>query len=301
MLIDDLNALTSERQLDHGTEANYRRAIRNYSTFLGHPALRADLTEAQVNAWLKHLETQYKPPTVIGHKRGITVLWNWLASRNEVPHYNQNRMRRIRVPRKPPVAWSIQNVIALLKAAQQMPGKLRCGIKLSDLMTAWVSVAYETGMRPKDMMLLTFSSIVQNRVFIVQHKTQQPHMCSLSKPTMDAIERLRREGTDAVFGIPKSTMRAHEVRLFELAKTFGFDRRKGQSVGTLSKTHGTEIAREHGLEAAAHSLGHISGTNIARDHYVQPDALAMPPAPPEIDYGQLGSTGTTTDNRPSAG
>ena len=301
MLIDDLNELTSERQLDPGTEANYRRSIRNYSLFIGHSAERADLSEPLVNDWLKHLEASYKPRTVVGHKRGITVLWNWLAQRNAVTHFNPNRLRKIRVPRKPPVAWSVTNVVALLQAANQLTGTLKCGLKVSELMNAWVSVAYETGLRPKDMMLMKHSSIVGNHVFIVQNKTQQPHICTLSPSTLAAVGRLKREGCEFVFGLPKSTMRKYELRLFELAETFGFSKQKGQSVGTLRKTHGTEVARTHGLQAAAQALGHISGTQIARDHYVQPDALALPPTPPEIDYGQLGSTGTGTNNQPAAG
>ena len=284
LLIEDLDTMILERQLDPGTEANYRRNINAFGAYLGRPAERSDLSERTVNEWLRSLEAKYKPPTVLGNKRGITVLWNWLVSTGQVQPYHASRLRKIRLNRKPPVAWSIPNVVYLLQAAEQLEGSTLSGLRLRDLMYAWVTVAYETGLRPKDLLRLEYGSVVGNRVFLVQHKTKQPHTCTLTDATIEAIEAIRRDGEPRIFGMSKNTMRHYEVKLFEIAASLGFQRSPGQSTGTLRKTHGTEIARNHGIEAAARALGHVSGTKIARDHYVQPDALAAPPPPPVLNY-----------------
>lgn len=42
----------------------------------------------------------------------------------------------------------------------------------------------------------------------------------------------------------------------------------------MRKLRGTKIARQFGLELAAEALGHISGTNVIRHHYYDPDRHA---------------------------
>jgi integrase len=285
LLLKDVENLIAERSICDGTQNQYRRSVRCYSDFLGQPAERSNLVETSINRWLMSVEKTRAPETVLGRKRGITAVWNWLAEQHLVDHYNPNRLRKIKTPEHVPKAWSIDNVKALLQAAAATPGRLDCGVTAAELLTAWVWIGYESGLRPSDIHRIRVDQVGKT-VSIVQHKTGKPHTFSLSDCALAAIAPLCKPGKDAAFGLPRSTARRWELKLFEAAEQFGFTRTKGQALGTLRKTHGTEVCRQSGLAAAAQSLGHVSGTLIARQSYVQPDAIEAPPAPPSLDHAQ---------------
>ncbi|WP_145083144.1 tyrosine-type recombinase/integrase [Aureliella helgolandensis] len=280
-LLQCLETLIAERSICRDTQNQYRKAARCFGEFLGAPATLADLEEMVVNRWLLSLEQTKSPETVRLRKAGITAVWNWAAGCGLHRHYNPNRLRKIKLRKRAPVAWSVDDVRLLLCAAELVPGSLAIGVPASELLTAWIWIGYEAGIRPGDILRLEPAQVGET-ITIVQHKTGRPHSFRLSPPALAAVQRLGSHGREKLFGLPKSTARRWELRLFEIAETIGFKRRRGQGLGTLRKAHGTEVARRGGLEAAAQSLGHISGTRIARDHYVQPDAIHMPPLPPSL-------------------
>jgi integrase len=284
LLSVDVESLIAERPICVGTQNQYRRAVRCYSQFIAQPATRADLVETSVNAWLVSLAPRMSPESVRGRKAGLTAVWNWLAGQHLVDAYNPLRLRRIRVPEKVPQAWSVASVRMLLAGAAAVRGRLACGVSASEWLTAWVWVGYESGLRPSDLLLLRASQ-VSDSVTLVQHKTGKAHSFRLSAAAQAALRPLIACGREMVFGVPRSTARRWELKLFAAAEVFGFQRRRGQGLGTLRKTHATEVCRADGLSAAALALGHSSGTLIARRHYVQPDAIAPPPAPPRLYHG----------------
>lgn len=284
MLISDVEDLIAERPICLGTQNQYRRSVRCYSSFLEKPAERTDLIEPVVNRWLLSLEGTKEPETIKGRKAGITAIWNWLAKQGEVGHYNPLRLRKIKLPEKVPVAWSVENVRALLGGAGEVSGTLRSGLAASDFLTAWVWLAFESGIRPSDARLLRVDQIGQV-VTIIQHKTGKLHSFQLSSHAIAALQRCCLSGHDRLFGLPKSTARRWELLLFKAAEKHGFTRQPGQALGTLRKTHGTEVCRRFGLEAAARSLGHVSGVQVARRSYVDPTAYPAPLEPPSLHDG----------------
>lgn len=278
------------------TALQYRKSVSCYSEYLTRPARRPDLVEDRVNSWLTFIADGLAPCTTRNRKRGITALWNWLATRGDVAFYNPRALRRIRVPKKPPAAWTIQQVRQLLAGADSVSGQLRCGIDARDLMRAWVLMAYETGLRPSDMFRLRWSELDGERLAICQHKTAVPHVAVLSKDTVAAVEKLRNSNSTTIFILRKGGMRRWELLLFAAAREFGFNRRIGQSSGTLRKTAATETARVAGVEAAARLLGHRSGTQVVIESYIQPDAIA-PNAPPQALINALSGRGNLPPHR----
>lgn len=281
MLAADVEVLIAERSICVGTQNQYRRAVRCYSSYLGKPAGRPDLIEAVINRWLVGLAESKAPETVRGRKAGITAVWNWLAEQGELRGYDVNRLRKIKTTPKAPVAWSVENVRALLAGAADVRGSLACGLPGRDFLTAWIWLAFESGIRPSDARLLRVDQLDQV-ITIVQHKTGKQHTFRLSESALEALNRCARAGKDQLFGLPRSTSRRWELILFREAEKHGFKRRRGQALGTLRKTHGTEVCRSHGLEAAARSLGHVSGIEVARRSYVEPAAYCAPVQPPSL-------------------
>jgi|694.fasta_scaffold52977_9 integrase len=284
-LIADCEAMIAARSICVGTQNQYRRAVRCYSEWLQHAAERGDLLENRVNQWLCSMVSRASPETIRGRKAGITAVWNWLSGQHLVPAYNPNLLRRIDLRWQPPRAWAVDDVRILLVAADKVQGHLASGVRAADLLTAWIWLGYESGLRPSDIQRLQVNQLGEC-IAICQHKTGQPHTFRLSPAAVHAISAVTQVGRSTVFGLPRSTMRRWELKLFAEAEKIGFRRLPGQGLGTLRKTHGTEVCRHSGLSAAAISLGHVSGTLVAKRSYVQPDALAPPPAPPRLDHAK---------------
>jgi integrase len=292
LLKTDLEFLISQRPISKDTANQYRKAIDCFSDFLGRPAKRTDLSEPLINRWLTSLPSTLAPDTVRIRKAGVLVLWNWLASLERVKPYNVRLIRTVKKPTILPASWTIPQVRILLQAATRIPDRLQCGITARELLTAWILVGYETGMRPGDIMLLKPVNVDGNVIRIIQHKTGYVHCSRITNHTRAALETLAGYKRPYLFGLAKSTRRTWEKRLFDVAETLGFTRTYRQGLGTLRKTHATEICRTSDASAAAFSLGHVGGSQIAIRHYISPDAIGLPKSPPEIGGAQDGKKRT---------
>jgi len=274
-----LEELVAERPVKTITEEQYSRSVRCFSEFLGRPASVADLTPKSFNEWLAKVARTAQPRTVLNRKRGLTPVWNYATERGLAASYESRRLRRVTVPQSIVEAWSVDQVEALFKAAKVLPGKTVCGIPASVLMSAVCSLAYETGYRPGDWRTMKWSHIDFDRrlVTFVQNKTGNPHTAAFSQVTAQCLQTLKSYGRDTVVPVGRWSIRRWELQLFELAALqFGFQRRKGQALGTLRKSHATAVYLAHGELAAALSLGHVSGTLVARKHYIDTTAKADP-------------------------
>lgn len=280
MLLETLlEELVAERPVKTITEEQYARSIRCFSGFLGRPASVADLIPKSFNEWLARVAKTAQPRTVLNRKRGLTPVWNYATERGLAASYESRRLRRVTVPQSIVEAWSVDQVEALFAAAKVLPGRTACGIPASVLMSAVCSLAYETGYRPGDWRTLEWSHIDFDRrlVTFVQSKTGNPHTAAFSQVTARCLEALKAYGRDAVVPVGRWSIRRWELQLFHVATTqFGFVRRKGQALGTLRKSHATSVYLAHGELAAALSLGHVSGTLVARKHYIASSAKADP-------------------------
>ena len=279
LLANDVDRYCLAAGIQHVTALQYRKSETSFSAFLRRPAVREDLTEEIVNRWLGEVRKTWSACTARNRKRGITPVWNWLAQTGAVPFYNPRALMKIRVPKTPPRPWSIEQVGQLLAGARDLDGRLNCGVAASDLMQAWVLVAYETALRPSDLYRLRWEQLAGERFTIVQHKTGGLHSVMISPETAASLDPLRASGKPTIFILGKHGMRRWELALFRAAGGHGFTRCYGQSSGTLRKTAATILAEGEGVQSAADLLGHVSGTQVTRDSYIGPDALG-PTAPP---------------------
>lgn len=282
LLKTDLENYISERDLDRNHEGNFRRSVKFFGDFLNRPATREDLDEPVVNRWLHYIAQRRKPPTVMGHKRAITALWNWLYEQHLVRAYDVRRLRRIKIEYPPPQAWTLSQTRVLLHVAAELPGRLRCGVDASQLMTAVVMLGYTSGLRLKDQRLLKPDDLSGTILSVLQNKTGHPHTIDIGADAAAALQPLIAIGGKKMLPVAERTLRTWTDRLFTSAEANGFNKRVGQGIGTLRKTGATEVARISGLEAAARFLGHKGGTETARRHYVAPEALGQTPTPPSL-------------------
>jgi integrase len=287
LLTEIVEEIADTRDVGRLTLFQYSNAVRCYSERLGRPATVDDLNETAVNRWLRSLGDRLAPATVLARKRGITAIWNFAAEQGFSGFYNPRKLRRIRVDFRPVTPWSVEQIRILCRAAQNVPGRLRCGLPASLFLETLVRFHYETGLRPSDTRAIRWDAIDLDRreVAFSQTKTRKPHVAAFSEATANLLARMQTDDP-RVFPLSKSSVRQWEAKLWKTAERLGFRRQKGQALGFERKSHGTEVARQQGIEAAARSLGHVSGTLTAKRHYVAADAMGPLPHPPSLDDGR---------------
>lgn len=273
LVIDALNSLLVEHDLEHTTQLQHKRAVRRFSEYLGRPATLDDLTLETINQWIIWLGEKKKlsPGSVLNHRSSIVRIWNYCA--DTLGTVGECPTRRIRRPKRPARivrAWTLSELELLLTAAKDLPGRLRCGMKASDFMLAWLWVGYETGLRPIDLRGLQWQNIdfATSTITVVQHKTGCVHTAYFGPESAKHLQSLLTCAQNNVFPLCHWGIRRWEAILYRRAAKFGFTKLPHMGLGTLRKTHATEIYRQYGLAAAAESLGHASGTRMAREHYV---------------------------------
>lgn len=270
-----LQRVLAERDLETVTADQYTRTLRRFEESLGRPAEIRDLSYENVNEWIKQLQRCLGAVTVRNYRRAFLMFWNYLAANGELEPYARQRVRQPKVTPQIVSSWTLDQLTLLLKAAETLDGRLRCGIPVNEFMVAWLWVGFDTGLRPSDMRLVKWNQVYseQGCVTIVQHKTKYLHTASLSQQSIDALQSLASPKRDRVFPLGKGGMRRWELRLFSKAADFGFTRQSGEGLGRLRSLHATEIYKAEGLSAAAESLGHVGGTRTVKAHYIDAKAV----------------------------
>jgi integrase len=272
LLTEILTSIKSEVDIVHGTFEQYARAERRLSEQLGRAAVVTDLTTDTINHFLIWLKSEHRVTntTTRNYRSAIIRIWNFASDR-----YGHDACipRRLRSPKKEPVivrAWTLPELHILMQAAEDMPGQLRCGVPASLFMLAWIWVGYETGYRPGDIREIKWGSVdlEKRTITIVQHKTGRIHTSLFSERSAELLRKLQAFGEQNVFPLDKTGVTRWEGILFRRAEKLGFKKFAGQGIGTLRKSHATQIYQQSGIAASAESLGHVSGVAVARNHYV---------------------------------
>ena len=285
ILPEIVRQIARECDLERCTTAQYERAVRKFGDYLERTPTVSDLHIDSVNEFLAHLKDAGKSGTTIRNYRvALTRVWNLAVERGFAQPYDPRRLRSPKIQRKPVRAWSLSQIKMLTDAAAMLPGTLQCGIPMGALLRAWVRVGYDTGLRPIDLRLLEWSAVdlAAGTIDIVQHKTSRPHNAKLSPAAVAALDAISSPSRSHVFPLSKGGMRRLELKLFDLARRLGFRRNRGQGLGTLRKSHATQIYEKEGEYAAAESLGHVGGTRTVRANYIDSRSIRQGRLPPDV-------------------
>lgn len=258
-----------ERDICDTTEAQYRKSLDDFSHWLGRPATIEDLSYTEMNGWLKSLKKTLEATTINNKRKGLTVVWNYLADLQLISPYQSSRLFHAKEDRKPVVSWTISDFRLLIEATEHTQGETK-GIPNSKLLLAWLWVGFDTAFRPSDMRLIKWQNVdfASKTIAIVQHKTRQPHKACLSDESIKSLESIRTPKRDLVFPVSRDEQRYPLKKLYAAAKKLGFQKLSGRSIGTLRKLHATIQYEDFGAGIAAESLGHVGGTRTVLASYV---------------------------------
>ena len=265
-----VDQIATECDLQKSTIGQDRKAVSRFSEFIGLRADSSDLTGPKLNEFIAFLQTQVTNTTASNYRRALCRVWNFLTQEEGKPSYEIRRLRRPKSVEQPVVAWSLADLRMLLASCDLFENQmLRMQVSARDYFRALLLAAYDTALRPSDLFLVRWDQFSKEdrAITLIQHKTGKPHIVFLSDETVVAIESIR-SPRDKIFPLTWGGIRRWMDRIFEGAAKEGFVRLPGKNLGTLRKTNATQVFIADGEAAAAESLGHSSGTRIAKKHYI---------------------------------
>lgn len=187
-------------------------------------------------------------------------------------------LRPVKCPRKIPVAWSQEELQRLIQTAANLKGSfLRSECPARLYFTAWILVAYETGLRYGDQASLKASQLRGDRLFVIQSKTGNPIGKRLSLQCLELVLQLVNlspDGTIFSWAINEHNSRKRWKKLIASAGLQGTPKFLRRSGATYVE------AMQPG--AATVFLGHRS-PELAEANYIDPTLLPeRTPKPPPL-------------------
>lgn len=232
------------------------------------------VNDSSFNQWL---DSVHRSPTTRSNYRrmGLTL---WRAALDAgLTQQCIGRVKRVKAPLPPPVAWSHEELGRLLGHIGALKGEFLSGCKERTFWRAWVLLGYESGMRFRDIHDLRASSLRGSRLTILQHKTKQPIGKRLSDDCVAALhDMIARSDDGTIFKWALS-------RRWVMVKFAGVVSGAGLQGSTkwLRRSGATHVELAH-PGSASRFLGHLS-PGLAQKHYLDPSLLALTtPVPPPI-------------------
>jgi hypothetical protein len=162
-----------------------------YETWLGKTVLCETCNEAALNAFLKSLQGRRSPTTVNKYRQDLLTLWNAAADDDLVPYPIGRRIRRERHDQVPIECYNVEEVRAIIMAAEQLKGCYENGIARSFYWLALVRFAWDTGLRRGDCWRFEKAWVRADGTFrMVQNKTRRIIRRRLRRKTLAAINRI---------------------------------------------------------------------------------------------------------------
>ena len=265
----------SQREVSHLYAAALRRTVRKAAVYGIHSPCQ--LTPEAVNGWLESLRVSgVCAVTRSNERRLLLTLWRYAVDAG-YSTTNPAQVRRIKVVKKPPRAWSRQTLLRLLDAAEQDGRRVSNRyphVRWCDVLPVWIAVAFETGMRLGDLLALRAESIRNGCVVIVASKTGKAEVKALSNYARTGVARLLAKSPDSTvfrWCVPR---RRAMVKWKQWLQEQGIDG-SSKFLRRSSFTY-TELKRP----GTAHRFANHSDPSLVWQHYID-RTLLLPPEGPD--------------------
>ena len=223
-------------------------------------------------------EMRETPQTKHNCRRELLTLWRWAFMEgivNEAP----TRLRSIKVKAKPVMAWGMDKLGRLLALAgkDRTPISRRLpGVTRSDLLPAWIGVAYDSGLRFTDVQQLSVHQVRNDCVAVTAHKTGKVTVRKLSDETAEEVGRVAKlspDGSLFSWALPRR-------RAFVMWQDFLAENKISGSSKYLRRSAATMVHKQKS-GSATEFLSH-SDPKLVWKHYLDQTLLDLPEGPPPI-------------------
>jgi len=190
------------------TQRQYRYAIADFGRFLGHDPVAADLDDDILVAYQKHLIERRKSTggklsawTINERVGRLRALWTFLAQRRIVEQFPT--VLRLKIPELIPKAFTQEQLAALFKAADEMPGRIG-GVIARHWWQALIAFVLSTGERKGATLALRWDWIdFKGKLIIIPAEVrkgrQKNGIYELWPEVAKLLERIRKPVREVVF------------------------------------------------------------------------------------------------------
>lgn len=258
-------------EIGRETQRQYEIAVRLFERWSGGPVALSALDPLKVSEWLRELSATRAPSTVRAKRVQVMALWRAAADEGLCLPPSR-RVRSVRVPWKPPVAWTHEEVGHLAIAARRLKRRHACGLRRAVWWELAVRFAWDTGLRWGDMIGVRVDQITADGlVVLAQGKTGCPAICRLAPSTLALAKA-------SVASCPRGLLlpwpHSHESFARQLR---GLVRAACIRSGTWKwiRRGGSTDCEIVEKGAATPHLGHRPGSKLAGLNYVDPIVLGV--------------------------
>lgn len=291
-LFDLLDEMELERSLRSTTQWGMQAAVVTFVRFCGRDSLD-ELNARTVSEFVRYMEAEGMAPTTRrGYRNYIISLWKFAYIKGMVAERCEaERIRSVKVPYKNPVAFTREEVAALVHTAESMRSrplfgsagryaKAMQGTPFNLYWGALLRVAWDSAFRRSDLLTglykvdgLQWSEINlrdDGSAYVLrsQAKTGQPVEAILSPRTVEAMQAIRTTD-DAVFYWPASSRRF--IGMFEeiraAAKLPNGKEVRRLPFKCIRRASCTDVAQRN-LADASRQAGHVPGSTMTPRHYI---------------------------------
>lgn len=192
--------LARRRDLSQNTINDYRRTYARFLPFVGTGRNIADITTADIHAYLNHLtdELHLAPHTVRNHWIALSALWTWAENELAIPHVLRNKVSVPRVPRVNIEPFSQDDLRKLLSACDHnTPYDRRWTHNIRSLRPtglrdrALILALVDTGIRASELCDLTLADLntANGQLTIQRGKGKKPRIVFLGDTARKALWR----------------------------------------------------------------------------------------------------------------
>lgn len=272
-LAELLNAYQASRECSSRYRESLQRTVRKAQ---GSGLLKiSQLTPPAVNKFLAGLDVG--PTTRSNIRRELLTLWRY-AYEEGLTEVFPARVTRIRPAYAPPQAWSMNDLGRILTAAEgdETPVGGTSGLRVCDLLPAWIGVAYDSGLRFGDVLKLRTANIRNGCVSVTASKTGKPLVRRLCDATHTRVRELLDLSPDDSLFLWALTRRRAILTWRAFLKRHGFE----GSSKWLRRSCATYVEKKQ-PGAATRYLQH-SHPMLAPKHYLDESLFDVPEGPPPI-------------------
>ena len=257
------------------TEYQYFQTAQAMERWAKRPLLVRELTDELFNCWIKAMaEGHLAPNTVSGRRKHLLALCR-AAHRSGLCPVKPDVIRRVKVPFRAPVAWTVEEVRRIVHQTHHIRGWFPwSGVCRADWWNAAIRAEWDTALRTCDLLKISKTDIDEHGVCAVtQQKTGYWFCVRVHPGTLKQIETIYHPRFPAALCWRASgeSFRKQFRRLVQAAGLEG-------SFKKLRKSSASNVELHHPGHGAEH-LGHVR--SIATDHYFDPRIVGASKPLPE--------------------
>lgn len=205
--------LARRRDLSQNTVNDYRRTFERFCPFVGTGRNIADITTADIHAYLNHLtdDLHLAPHTVRNHWIALSALWTWAENELAIPHILRNKVTVPRVPHNQIEPFSQDDLRRLLTACdtanaydRRWTHNIRSTRPSALRDRALILILVDSGLRVSELCDLTLGDYdtSKGQLYVRRGKGDKPRIVFLGDTARKAIWRYLATRPDAEAGDP---------------------------------------------------------------------------------------------------